>query len=632
MIPDDESSDSAVFSDKSEALQRPKLKGAQTMKRQRALNKIPNNALLLQPIGTPKRARDGTEGNRIVLKASTSIRQTPARGAKKSSSSRLKEALEKENDVEKTEEKSSSSRLKEALKEDVFAEGSAEKDQSDSEESYHVSDDEETFIDIETWEKPPAARRKERSKSPLEELVARTPKATSRKAVKQEKKSPQQDEREVSAIPAPNKSSSLGIFKLPPLLKPKQTQSVSRPSSSSDNDRAAILTYNPPRSRSPAKAPPPVSRPRTPSPPPSPSRFKSTLTSPSKLASHRIPPTPGHRPSLDDFWSQSVINQWNDQYSPKKIITSPRKQRYITPDSDDKDFPSPSASPRKSPSKRSASPRKKDRRAIEAKKAFEAKKHSLAEQFLKELDDRITAGKIGQLASTTGGVKLIWSKKLNSTAGRANWRRETTTKTQLTSGAIERTYRHHASIELAEKVIDDENRLINVLAHEFCHLANFMVSGIKDNPHGKEFKAWARKVSDAFGESRGVEVTTKHSYQIDYKYVWECGECGHEYKRHSKSVDPARHVCSTCKGKLVQTKPVPRAGGKAKASEYQVFVKENFQRAKRENPGKGHGTVMEILGAMYRERKAKGTGTRDAREETSVEMLTKELEVIALED
>ena len=33
-------------------------------------------------------------------------------------------------------------------------------------------------------------------------------------------------------------------------------------------------------------------------------------------------------------------------------------------------------------------------------------------------------------------------------------------------------------------------RLINVLAHEYCHLANFMISGIKNNPHGKEFKEW----------------------------------------------------------------------------------------------------------------------------------------------
>lgn len=35
-----------------------------------------------------------------------------------------------------------------------------------------------------------------------------------------------------------------------------------------------------------------------------------------------------------------------------------------------------------------------------------------------------------------------------------------------------------------------QDRLVNVIAHEYCHLANFMISGIKDSPHGKEFKEW----------------------------------------------------------------------------------------------------------------------------------------------
>ena len=35
-----------------------------------------------------------------------------------------------------------------------------------------------------------------------------------------------------------------------------------------------------------------------------------------------------------------------------------------------------------------------------------------------------------------------------------------------------------------------QDRLVNVVAHEYCHLATFMISGVKDNPHGKEFKEW----------------------------------------------------------------------------------------------------------------------------------------------
>jgi hypothetical protein len=160
---------------------------------------------------------------------------------------------------------------------------------------------------------------------------------------------------------------------------------------------------------------------------------------------------------------------------------------------------------------------------------------------------------------------------------------------------------------LAEKVIDDEDRLLNVIAHEFCHLANFMISNIKTNPHGKEFKAWAAKCSRVF-EHTGIEVTTKHSYEIDYKYVWACTNCGLEFKRHSKSIDPSRHQCGSCKCKLVQTKPVPRGigGGGAKGgmTEYQAFVKENMKVVKKENPGSPQKEIMGLVGKKYQEYKA----------------------------
>ncbi|OCL01923.1 hypothetical protein AOQ84DRAFT_270687, partial [Glonium stellatum] len=213
------------------------------------------------------------------------------------------------------------------------------------------------------------------------------------------------------------------------------------------------------------------------------------------------------------------------------------------------------------------------------RKAFTERKHELTKSFLHELDDTIAGGKIGELAAPCGGVKIVWSKKLNSTAGRANWRRETV-RTRGEDGEVVTVYRHHASIELAEKVIDDEDRLLNVLAHEYCHLTTFMISNMRTNPHGAEFKSWATKVSRAFA-SRGVTVTTKHSYDIAYKYIWECASCGHEFKRHSKSVDPTRHTCGKCKGTLVQTKPPVRKGkGGEGKGEYQVFVKENFQKVK----------------------------------------------------
>ncbi|PGH28396.1 hypothetical protein GX50_08866 [[Emmonsia] crescens] len=378
-------------------------------------------------------------------------------------------------------------------------------------------------------------------------------------------------------------------------------------------------------------------------PPSSPS--KPRLYSPSKSKS-RIPPTP-HRPSIDAFWSQDIINEWNDQYSPRKMNTPGKglERFHIYSDNEgDNDHGtsgearssiSPPSSPSRSPIK--GSPTKKASAAAAAatkkalaakKKEFDEKKVGMAEDFFKTLDDTVTGGEIQRLAAAAGGVKIIWSKTLNTTAGRANWKRETIrqkpsslpvqsqsqSKQQASSSllfspsgyednktltsskptpnapstntsnnnnntipltpSLLAPVRHHASIELASKVIDSEDRLLNTLAHEYCHLANFMISNVRNNPHGTSFKQWAAKCEKAlaahpvYGSGSGgkakVHITTKHSYVIHYKYLWCCVECGHEYGRHSRSIDVKKSRCGRCKvGGLVQVRPKPR-GGSAK--------------------------------------------------------------------
>ena len=113
-------------------------------------------------------------------------------------------------------------------------------------------------------------------------------------------------------------------------------------------------------------------------------------------------------------------------------------------------------SPSKSPSR---SPAKKDKKITEKRKLFNDKKHVLASTFLVELDQTITNGQIASMAASTGGVQIIWSKKLSSTAGRANWKREAICSKNTDGSVVNTTHRHYASIELAEKVIDDEGQL-----------------------------------------------------------------------------------------------------------------------------------------------------------------------------
>lgn len=311
------------------------------------------------------------------------------------------------------------------------------------------------------------------------------------------------------------------------------------------------------------------------------------LASPSKSIS-RIPATP-HHPHTDTFWDQEFIDEWNDEHSPKKQL-----------------FP-PSAANR-SPSKKSSSAKKgqpTQAAILKAnKKAFAQSKHELADKFLVELDERITNNGLSELSASTGGIRIEWTNKLHTTAGRANWKRETI-KQRKDGETLPSRYRHHASIELSTKVIDDENRLLNVIAHEFCHLANFMISGITTNPHGKEFKGWAAKVTAVFGD-RNIDVTTKHSYDIDFKYIWECTMCGLEFKRHSKSINPERHRCGACKSLLKQTKPAPRAT-QTKESDYQRFMKEQMRLIKEENPGSPQKDIMRTVASRWSQRQKAAT-------------------------
>ncbi|KAK3388551.1 SprT-like family-domain-containing protein [Sordaria brevicollis] len=404
-------------------------------------------------------------------------------------------------------------------------------------------------------------------------------------------------------------------------------------------------------------------RSRTPSPPPKIPKLKPTTNaapnlppSPKKLP--RIPSTP-HRPSSDLFWSREFVDDWNDEHSPVKKELFPSNK------------PAPDDSPNKKKKKEKGQPRPPSPSKLAAlqaresrllRQAFNTHKHSLATTFLSLLDTRLTSGRLSSLTANTGGIKIVWSKTLNTTAGRANWKKESITSRPCRQQQEEKKeVKHHASIELATKVLSTPERLFNTLAHEFCHLAVFMIDGVTTRPHGAEFKAWARRANEEFGLTRGeqplgklnpengkweggysVEVTTRHGYEIEFRYVWVCDGpasgpdekgCGTEYKRHSKSVDPARHRCGVCKGVLRQVKPAPRGqqassqggggeregsqqegtGGmgttkimeKAKTSEYQAFVKEQMKVVKAQKPGLAFGEVMKEVAERWKVEKVR---------------------------
>ncbi|KAF3060000.1 HMG box-containing protein C19G7.04 [Daldinia childiae] len=269
---------------------------------------------------------------------------------------------------------------------------------------------------------------------------------------------------------------------------------------------------------------------------------KTLLASP--LKTPRIPASPW-KPEHKEFWDPEVNFAWIDEHSPEKPeagvseeVTKVKKQN----------------APGTAKGKPGTSPAKQTR---DARRAFDACKENLAQTFLSELDERVTKGQLAQLTRETGGLQIKWSNSLLTTAGRAHWKRTVSTATRHANGTSSpgaTARQHSASIELASKVLGNEADLLNTVAHEFCHLAVFMLDGPNTNPnaergmgekkkkaaaHGPEFKAWGARCGAIFGD-RGIQVTTRHSYEIEYKYIWRCANCGIEVKRHSKSVDTVR--------------------------------------------------------------------------------------------
>lgn len=189
------------------------------------------------------------------------------------------------------------------------------------------------------------------------------------------------------------------------------------------------------------------------------------------------------KPEHKEFWDPEVNFAWIDKHSPpKKSTKKSTMPDLIAPDN-------------KEELKRryGTSPEKK-----QAKKAFDAIKEDLARDFLVELDEVITDGKLARLTESTGGLRVVWSNTLQTTAGRAHWKCKTTTtisrQPSASSTMKTTTTQHYASIELATKVLSNESDLLNTVAHEFCHLAVFLLHGKPKLAHGAEFKTYGGRV------------------------------------------------------------------------------------------------------------------------------------------
>ncbi|XP_075369674.1 germ cell nuclear acidic protein isoform X3 [Mycteria americana] len=158
---------------------------------------------------------------------------------------------------------------------------------------------------------------------------------------------------------------------------------------------------------------------------------------------------------------------------------------------------------------------------------------------------------------------IIWNKKMRKTAGYC--------VTGQTEGPEAKRY---ARIELSEKVCDSADRLRDTLVHEACHAATWLINGVRDG-HGQFWRFYANKSAVIHPEL--PVVTRCHSYEINYKFIYECVLCKAMIGRHSKSLETERFVCAFCGGQLVLSQPT-RKDGTPTRTHLTPFAKKYYSR------------------------------------------------------
>jgi len=190
---------------------------------------------------------------------------------------------------------------------------------------------------------------------------------------------------------------------------------------------------------------------------------KDVPTSPKRF---KYPLSP-HKETSSKFWDKQDHYSWIDQNTPHK----PQKS-----------FPTVTPA-----------------QLNKAKKVFLQIREELAIDLVRAIDGQVMGGKLSASTSATGGVKLEWSSRLRTAAGRAHWNR---VKSRPLGETPEQ---HNLKIELSTKIITSEGfiptpclhnltieKLRNTLAHELCHCALWVIDKDPQSHHGKQFKQWSR--------------------------------------------------------------------------------------------------------------------------------------------
>ncbi|CAK9301040.1 unnamed protein product [Gordionus sp. m RMFG-2023] len=175
--------------------------------------------------------------------------------------------------------------------------------------------------------------------------------------------------------------------------------------------------------------------------------------------------------------------------------------------------------------------------------SFQRFKHELTQRLYEIYNSHIFKNQLPQ------DFDIKWNPRLTKTAGKCFYKRIKYSP-QISTDNIGRS-KKIAWIELSDKVCDSAERVRDVLIHEVCHSAVWLLKdgyGCAEKGHGPLWKYYARKSREIFPCLRPIERC--HSYNISTKYVYRCTVCLVEIGRHSKSIDVKTQSCSSCGGSL----------------------------------------------------------------------------------
>ncbi|KAF8710631.1 SprT-like protein, partial [Rhizoctonia solani] len=196
-----------------------------------------------------------------------------------------------------------------------------------------------------------------------------------------------------------------------------------------------------------------------------------------------------------------------------------------------------------------------------------------------ELNDSVFDGKL------PSDCPIEWSRKLNTTAGRAHWKRIRDTDGRVT--------RHDTRIELSTKVVDCEERIKNTLSHEMCHLAAWIFDSEMKPPHGPAFKRWSKRIMKARPDI-SISVSAFLFSGVTY---WQLIPPGLHMSRPVIRMRYPTNTNGNVPPKNVEEHMV------GTASQLTPKNKLHMKEFKAANPGIQHGEVMKRLGEMFRAEK-----------------------------